>query len=112
MTTGDPSAPSAPAPRVARRKTATAELCAEGRLGDGGAGRDIRLERWWVRSARDELLRLSAYDAEGRRTRGPLYLSEAELIGVLDAAWEGGVLSDFAKRQLFMLVANRAQEIG
>ena len=31
---------------------------------------------------------------------------------MLDAAWEGGVLSDFAKRQLFMLVVNRAEEIG
>ena len=112
MTTGDPTAPTAPAAWAASRKTATAELCAEGRLGDDDAGRDIRLDRWWVRSARDELLRLSNYDAEGRRTRGPLYLSEAELIGMLDAAWGAGVLSDFAKRQLFMLVVNRAEEIG
>ena len=60
MTTGDPTAPTAPAACAALRKTTTAELCAEGRLGDDDAGRDIRLERWWVRSARDELLRLSA----------------------------------------------------
>ena len=97
------------------RKTATAELCAEARLGDGAgapAGRDLRLERWWVRSERDELLRLSEYDPQGRRARGPLYLSEADLVGVLSAAWDAGVLSGFAKRQLFMLVANRAEELG
>ncbi len=98
------------------RKTATAELCAEGRLGDGAgegsASRDLRLERWWVRSAREELLRLSEYDPQGRRARGPLYLSEADLVGMLAVAWDAGVLSDFAKRQLYLLVANRAETVG
>ena len=75
MTTEGPTAPAAWA---ALRKTATVELCAEGRLGDDNAERDIRLERWWVRSARDELLRLSTYDAEGRRTRGPLLPQRSE----------------------------------
>ena len=91
--------------KTALRKTSTAELCADGRLTDGGA--DVRLERWWVRERRDELLRLSHYEAGGQRSSKPLYLSEAELVGVLDAAWEAGVFSDFFKRQLFMLVANR-----
>ena len=83
-----------------------AELCAEGRLPRAEGG-DVRLERWWVQERQDELLRLSAYGVDDTPAAEPSYLSEAELIGVLDAAWEGGVLSDFFKRQLFMLVANR-----
>lgn len=88
------------------RKTAGAELCAEGRV-EGLGGRDLRLERWWVRAAGEELLRTSLYEPDGRRSSKPLYLSEAELIGMLDAGWQADVFSDFFKRQLFALVARR-----
>lgn len=94
---------------TALRRTASAELCAEGRI-DDAAGRDLRLERWWVRAARDELLRFSAYEADGRRSSRPLYLSEADLIGMLDAAWQANVLSDFFKRQMFQLIARRFED--
>ena len=94
---------------LAPRRIAGAELCAEGRL-RGSQGRDLRLERWWVRAAREELLRFSSYGPDGRRSAGPLYLNEAELIGMLDAGWGEGVFSDFFKRQLFELVARRFEE--
>ncbi len=88
------------------RRIAGAELCAEGRV-EGSGGRDLRLERWWVRAAGEELLRTSAYEPGGRRSSKPLYVSEAELIGMLDAGWQSDVFSDFFKRQLFELVARR-----
>lgn len=113
MTT-PPEAPDAPSTEAAPswetlRKTATAELCAEGRL-DGSPRGPLRLERWWVRAAGEELLRISRYDPDGRLARGPVYVNEAEMIGLLDAAWQAGVLSDFFKRQLFHLVARRFEE--
>ncbi len=103
------SAPGASGAWQAIRKTAGAELCVEGRL-RGAHGRDLRLERWWVRAAGEELLRFSAYDGDGRRSASPLYLSEAELIGMLDAGWGAGAFTDFFKRQLFQLVARRFEE--
>ena len=96
-------------PWQALRTAAGAELCAEGRL-RSAEGRDLRLERWWLRAAGEELLRLSAYEPGGRRSSKPLYLSEAELVGLLDAGWAAGAFSDFFKRQLFELVARRFEE--
>ena len=101
------NSPGASGAGQAIRKTAGAELCVEGRLrGD----RDLRLERWWVRAAGEELLRFSAYDGDGRRSASPLYLSEVELIGMLDAGWGAGAFTDFFKRQCFELVARRFDE--
>ena len=63
-----------------------------------------------ARGGREELLRFSAYEGDGHRSARPLYLSEAELIGMLDAGWGAGRLHELFKRQLFELVARRFDE--
>ncbi|MDA1009997.1 MAG: hypothetical protein O2888_00825 [Chloroflexi bacterium] len=66
-------------------------------------------QRWWSHQAQAELLRFGRRTVEEAPTPAEL-VSESDLIGLLDAAWGDGLLSDFAKRQLFHLMMRRYEE--
>ena len=94
---------------AALRKTPHAELCAEARLPRYGSEDELRLERVWLKRERYEALRFTAW-RHGRFIPRPAHLTEPELIALLDRGLEGGVFSDFFRRQLFLLVARQFSE--
>jgi len=79
------------------------EICDEARVGglDGAS-----VQRWWSHREQAELLRFTRRPVEQVPAHDEL-VTEAELVGLLDSAWDGGLLSDFAKRQLFQLMMRR-----
>ena len=84
------------------------ELCAAARIA-GGGGDEVRLERLWHKGAKQEVLRFSR-SGDPSELASP-FLSETELLGLLDAALREDVLSRFFVRQLTALIA-RAEQPG
>lgn len=84
------------------------ELCGEIDLETIGG--NAYLQRWWSPGAHAELLRFTRVaSAEGAPPDEQL-VSEAELVGLVDAAWSEGLLSEFLRRQLFYMVMRRYEE--
>jgi hypothetical protein len=83
------------------------ELCGEVSVESfGGAA---YLQKWWSHQEHAERLRFSR-DAAGDAPPADVLISEAELVGLIDSAWGEGLLSDFARRQLFYLLMRRYEE--
>lgn len=66
----------------------------------GGAA---SLSKWWSHREHSEMLQF------GREGTVPVLeerdlITEAELVGLLDSAWNAALLSAFARRQIFQLV--------
>ncbi len=83
------------------------EICGEVAV-DSPAG-TATAQKWWSHQEQAELLRI------GRRSvddvpAGDELITESDLIGLLDSAWGEGLLSSFAKRQLFQLMMRRYEE--
>lgn len=78
------------------------ELCVE--VGVDSFAGTAYVQRWWSHRERAELLRFGRVPAEGGPPREDELISDAQLVGLLDSAWTTGVLSDFARRQLFHMV--------
>ena len=66
-------------------------------------------QRWWSHQEQEELLRFGRRSIDQIPASDEL-IGESDLIGLLNAAWEGGLLSNFAKRQLFQLMMSRYEE--
>jgi hypothetical protein len=84
-------------------------LCAQASLSREGSDDELRLERVWLKRDRYEALRFTVWRG-GRFIPGPAHLTEPELIALLERGLEGGVFSDFFRRQLFLLVARQFSE--
>ena len=78
------------------------ELCGEVAV-DSFAG-IAYVQKWWSHREQAELLRFGRVAADHGVPREDDLVSDAELVGLLDSAWTSGVLSDFAKRQIFHMV--------
>jgi len=83
-------------------------LCGEARV--TSIGGEAYLQRAWVQAEGRELLRVGREAAGETPPPVAQMVSEAELIGLLDEAWRGGLFSDFFKRQLFHQVMRRYEE--
>ena len=94
---------------TALRKTPHAELCAEARLPRDGSDDELRLERVWLKADRYEALRFTAW-RHGRFIPRPAQMTEPDLIALLERGLEGGVFSDFFRRQLSLLVARHFED--
>lgn len=68
------------------------------------------LQRAWSPAEGRELLRFTREAAGDAPPAEADLISEAELLGLVEAAWEAGLLSDFFKRQLFHQVMRRYEE--
>lgn len=77
------------------------ELCGEDAV-DSFAG-TAYLQRWWSHREQAELLRFGRQPAEAAPPQEDELITDAH-VGLLESAWTSGVLSDFAKRQLFHMV--------
>ncbi|MEX2376232.1 MAG: hypothetical protein WD942_11730 [Dehalococcoidia bacterium] len=66
-------------------------------------------QKWWSHREQEELLRFGRRPVDQIPAADEL-IGETDLVGLLDAAWGEGLLSNFAKRQLFQLMMRRYEE--
>ncbi|MGE3962190.1 MAG: hypothetical protein AB7F65_10975 [Dehalococcoidia bacterium] len=78
------------------------ELCGE--AGVESIAGTAYVQKWWSHREHAELLRFGRVAAEAGAPAEDELVSDAQLVGLLDSAWTNGVLSDFAKRQIFHMV--------
>lgn len=83
-------------------------LCGE--VGVTSIGGEAYLQRAWSPVEGREMLRLGREAAGVTPPAEAQLISEAELLGLIDQAWDAGLLSDFFKRQLFHQVMRRYEE--
>ena len=88
------------------------EICGEVGV-DPPAGmaiaRKATAQKWWSHQEQDELLRIGRRGVDHVPGADEL-IAESDLVGLIDAAWGEGLLSSFAKRQLFQLMMRRYEE--
>lgn len=83
------------------------EICGEVAV-DSLAG-TATAQKWWSHQEQAELLRIGRRSVDDVPSRDEL-ITESDLVGLIDSAWGGGLLSNFAKRQLFQLMMRRYEE--
>ena len=93
----------------ALRKTRYAELCSHATVGES-TGDEKRLEKIWVKSRKEEILRWTWW-RDGKMLPRPAEMNEPELIALIDRGFQAGVLSSFFLRQLIHLVEKRAESL-
>jgi hypothetical protein len=69
-------------------------------------GGKASLEQRWDEARREQVLRLHRADGQGDGE----WVTEGELLGLLELAWDGALVSDFFRRQLFHLVMRKYNE--